>query len=249
MRSFLQYLKEENVLAPAILSASMAASPVPEAQMDYRVAKGDTISGIAQKNKLSVDQLMALNPEVKDPNKISIGQTIKLNTPKQQPPAVSTKDSSVPAWKPIISEFEGFRSEAYWDDKGKVWTIGKGSTTHPDGRPVREGDKITKKQSDEYMQHYVDTKVIPKLQKIPTWDKMNPNQQAALVSFSYNVGPGFYGSEGFQSITRDLSSEEGLSRVPETLKLYKKSKGTVLPGLIRRREAEGNLWNTPVSTS
>jgi GH24 family phage-related lysozyme (muramidase) len=204
MKTFLQHLNEKNGLVGSILSTALASSPVVAAQNQHTVSKGDTISAIAQKNKLSTDQLLSFNPEIKDPNKISIGQTVNLSAeqPKSQQTSVQTQQSTkpqtkqtgIPAWKPLISEFEGFRTDAYWDDKGKVWTIGKGSTTHPDGRPIRQGDKITKEQSDEYMQHYVDTKVMPRLQKIPTWSKLNPNQQSALISFGYNVGPGFYGS-------------------------------------------------------
>jgi GH24 family phage-related lysozyme (muramidase) len=146
------------------------------------------------------------------------------------------------AWKILISKYEGFKTEAYWDETGKVWTIGKGSTTHPDGRPVKKGDKITKQQADQYMEHYVNTKVIPKLKMIPNWNLMNSNQQSALISFAYNVGPGFYGKEGFESITKALSSSSNWKDVPSALAKYIKSKGKILPGLIKRRKAEGDLW-------
>jgi len=158
-----------------------------------------------------------------------------------------TQKAPKPAWYDLISASEGMRTQAYWDPTGKVWTIGKGSTTHPDGKPVKQGDVISSEQADQYMQHFVDKNLVPKLQKrIPTWDKLNANQQGALISFGYNVGPNFYGSKGFESITRCLSCEENLATVPETLKKYNKSGGKVLPGLRKRREAEGALWNTPV---
>lgn len=146
------------------------------------------------------------------------------------------------AWKVLISKYEGFKTEAYWDKTGKVWTIGKGSTTHPDGRPVKQGDKISKQQADQYMEHYVNTKVIPKLKMIPNWNLMNSNQQSALISFAYNVGPGFYGKSGFESITKALSSPNNWKNVPAALAKYVKSKGSTLPGLIKRRKAEGDLW-------
>jgi GH24 family phage-related lysozyme (muramidase) len=145
-------------------------------------------------------------------------------------------------WKVIISKFEGFRTEAYWDATGKVWTIGKGSTTHPDGRPVRKGDRITKQQADQYLEHYVNTKIIPKLKMIPNWNNMNANQQSALISFAYNVGPSFYGRSGFESITTALSSPSRWNQVPSALAKYNTSKGKVLSGLTKRRKAEGDLW-------
>jgi len=243
MKSFLQHLNEVSSIIPGLLAASLATNA---SASDYKIQKGDTLSSVAQKNKISVDRLLSMNPAIKDPNKISVGQSLVLSGEKPKAPE-KPKQQNAPAWKPIISEFEGVKTDAYWDPTGKVWTIGKGSTTHPDGRPVKQGDKISKEQADKYMQHYVDTKVTPKLQKIPTWEKMNPNQQAALTSFAYNVGPGFYGREGFETITKALKTEQGLKGVPGALSLYTKSGGEHLEGLKRRRKAEGTLWSSPVN--
>lgn len=162
--------------------------------------------------------------------------TIKTETKPETP--------KKPAWHSLVSGSEGMKTDAYWDATGKVWTIGKGSTTHPDGRSVKRGDKITPEQADQYMEHYVNKNLVPKLEKIPTWGKMNENQRGALISFGYNVGPNFYGSKGFETISKALSSEQELGKVPEALKLYNKSGGKVLRGLVTRREAEGTLWNT-----
>ena len=58
-----------------------AAAPKPaEAPPKYSVAKGETLSGIAQKNKISVADLLKANQNIKDVNKIGIGQ--QLNIPK-----------------------------------------------------------------------------------------------------------------------------------------------------------------------
>jgi GH24 family phage-related lysozyme (muramidase) len=43
----------------------------------YAVQKGDTLSGIAAKNKMKLEDLLKLNPSIKDPNKISINQKIR----------------------------------------------------------------------------------------------------------------------------------------------------------------------------
>ena len=163
----------------------------------------------------------------------------------QQTPTEQPQKAPKPAWYDLVSKSEGMRTKAYWDSTGKVWTIGKGSTTHPDGRPVKQGDVISSDQADEYMQDYVNKKLVPKLEKIPTWKKLNPNQQGALISFGYNMGPNFYGAKGFESISKCLSCEQNLSGVPETLKKYNKSGGKVLSGLIKRREDEGTLWSSP----
>jgi GH24 family phage-related lysozyme (muramidase) len=155
-------------------------------------------------------------------------------------------------WLPLISTYEGFSKTAY--NKDGVWTIGKGSTTHPDGTPVKAGDTITKKNADLYLRHYVYTKVIPTLsRKIPTWYDMNSNQQSSLISFAYNVGENFYGLENFTTITRALRTKENWKDVPSALMLYvkgydnKQKKKVVLPGLVKRRQEEANLWSKEVT--
>jgi len=177
---------------------------------------------------------------VQDTTQTSTTQTIQQSTETENKPEAPKK----PAWHSLISGSEGMKTDAYWDATGKVWTIGKGSTTHPDGRPVKQGDKINPDQADQYMEHYVNKNLVPKLEKIPTWGKMSENQKGALVSFGYNVGPNFYGSKGFETISKALSSEQTLGNVPGALKLYNKSGGKTLPGLVKRREAEGTLWST-----
>lgn len=214
MKSFIQYL-EENKMAKAALAGVI----------------GGIGLGLMGGNQQSVPAPV-VNPV----------QTTQVT---QQPPQQiqqKQEKSKVPGWHSLISGSEGIQTEAYWDDTGKKWTIGKGSTTHPDGRPVKRGDKIKPDQANQYMEHYVNQELIPKLEKIPTWDKMNTNQKDALISFGYNVGPNFYGHKNFETITKALSSEQGFAGVPNALKLYNKSGGKVLRGLITRRAAEGNLW-------
>ena len=147
----------------------------------------------------------------------------------------------------LISEYEGLKTTAYYDEDGKVWTIGKGTTKYEDGTPVKQGDKITKEKANQLMESYIENKVIPTLEKtIPTWGELDQNQRDALISFAYNVGPNFYGAKDFETITKELSSVDTLERVSAALKLYNKSKGKVLNGLIKRRKAEGDLWNAVV---
>jgi lysozyme len=73
---------------------------------------------------------------------------------------------------------------------------------------------------------------------------MNPNQQAALISFAYNMknGQNFYGRKGFETLTEAVSSVDNFKNVPAALRLYNKSGGKKLKGLVRRRNAEANLW-------
>lgn len=67
---------------------SPAGSPSAAAGT-YVVKRGDTLTRIAQRAKLTLDQLLAANPEIKDPNKIKIGQRIRIPTPGSAPAAAS----------------------------------------------------------------------------------------------------------------------------------------------------------------
>ncbi|MFZ5911719.1 MAG: LysM peptidoglycan-binding domain-containing protein [Chloroflexota bacterium] len=61
-------------------------SPTPSV---YEVQSGDTLSGIAHKFGVSLDELMALNPDV-SPNSMSIGTELKVPAPSARTSAAST---------------------------------------------------------------------------------------------------------------------------------------------------------------
>lgn len=50
----------------------------------YYVKKGDTLSGIAKKNGMSLAKLVSYNPQIKDINKINIGDKIYLTSNKSE---------------------------------------------------------------------------------------------------------------------------------------------------------------------
>ncbi len=58
------------------------ATPVPEpTPQAYIVKSGDTLSKIASAYGLSVEELLAANPQITDPNKIQIGDAIVIPQP------------------------------------------------------------------------------------------------------------------------------------------------------------------------
>lgn len=143
----------------------------------------------------------------------------------------------------LIKQFEGCHLNSYPDPLtgGLPITIGWGSTKDFNGQPFKMGRKITQEYADRLLLFDVEQRFIPTLQKIPYWSEMNDNQRGALLSFSYNLGAGFYGSSGFNTITRNLSQKDWKA-IPETLKLYRNPGSNVEAGLLRRRVAEGKLW-------
>ena len=65
----------------------------------YTVVAGDTISKIARVNDVSVDELLAANPQITNPNAISVGQVINL--PVQS--ATSDSDSATSTPSPVYT--------------------------------------------------------------------------------------------------------------------------------------------------
>lgn len=148
------------------------------------------------------------------------------------------------AWEPaakLIREFEGFSDVAYICPAG-VPTIGWGTTRWPDGAAVKIGDTITRDAADGLLDNMLETQVVPALAKtIPGWKTLPAHRQNALISFAYNVGWGFYGATGFETISKCLR-ESDYDAVPAALMLYINPGTPAEPGLRRRREAEAKLW-------
>ena len=57
--------------------------PAPTPQV-YVVVKGDTMSKIAKKYGVTLEELMAANPQIKNPNKIEIGDEITIPVPVEE---------------------------------------------------------------------------------------------------------------------------------------------------------------------
>ena len=133
--------------------------------------------------------------------------------------------------------------QAYSDplSGGLPITIGWGTTRRNDGSSFRLGDKITQAQADELLISQIEKEFLPRLLKIPYWSEMSNGKRAALLSFSYNLGADFYGSEDFTTISTRLKNKEW-DKVPDALYLYRNPGSNVEAGLARRRKAEGKIW-------
>lgn len=141
----------------------------------------------------------------------------------------------------LIKRFEGFRATAYLCP-AKVLTIGYGHTSRAGAPPVTRGMKIGEAEAAVILRRDVESfaKGVAKLLTIP----LNDNQFSALVSFAYNVGLGAFAKS---SVLKAVNSQD-FAAVPGRLKLWTKGGGKVLPGLVKRRAAEAQLFATPVST-
>ena len=157
------------------------------------------------------------------------------------------KQADLGAALKLIQEFEGCQLEAYKCPAG-VWTIGWGTTRYGDGRQVQQGDKINRVVADMLLRQEVD-RIAEKLRAtVPFWVAMADHQKCALISFAYNLGAGFYGIKGFETISKRLR-EKDWAGVPDALLLYRNPGTNVEAGLKRRRIAEGDLWGRERQTT
>jgi GH24 family phage-related lysozyme (muramidase) len=174
----------------------------------------------------------------------------RQSRPQLTGPAAPTSDIpvAVAAAIPLVKEFEGCRLSAYPDPEtgAEPWTIGWGTTTYYDGTPVKGGDTISQELADALLAGRLerDWGLLKKL--VPGWPQFSVNQQAALLSFTYNCGPAWFGGEGFSTLTTRLCHGE-LDKVPAALMLYVNPGGPSEAGLRRRRKAEAALWSAAPS--
>jgi lysozyme len=71
---------------------------------------------------------------------------------------------------------------------------------------------------------------------------INQNQADALISFAYNVGVGAFMSS---TLLKRINAGGTEQAIRYEFSRWVKASGQTLPGLVRRREAEADLYFTP----
>lgn len=144
----------------------------------------------------------------------------------------------------LIKQFEGCHLEAYPDplSGGKPYTVGYGSIRDLGGNEFKNKQKITQEYAELLLDREIDSIEAILSEDVPYWKEMSPEQQACLISFAYNLGSGFMvAATGFETIQR-LLKQKKWDEVPKALLLYRNPGSNVEEGLLRRRQAEGELW-------
>jgi lysozyme len=139
----------------------------------------------------------------------------------------------------MIKSFEGFVGKPYLCP-AKICTIGYGATFYPDGKKVTMTDAvITEGQATDLLAHmlisfekYVDSYCV---------DTITQNQFDALVSFAYNLGPANLKSS---TLLKKVNANPADESIRLEFMKWVKAGGKTLKGLVRRREAEANLYFT-----
>jgi len=159
-------------------------------------------------------------------------ETKAPDEPKVINPKAPEGDHAIELALPIIQKFEGFRTKAYQCSAG-VWTIGWGTT-----EGVKKGDAITRSDAEKRLCEYVakSQKDITRLVEVP----LNDYQEAALLSFVYNIGiNGFAKSTLLKKLNR-----RDYAGAANEFRRWNKAGGVVLAGLVKRRKAEAELFLT-----
>jgi len=137
----------------------------------------------------------------------------------------------------IIKEFEGEELDAYLDPVG-IPTIGYGTTRNPDtGKKIKLGDKIDKATALRWLR--MDTAKIRESVKKRIKVPINARQLDALTSFVYNVGPTAFADS---TMLKLINNKTDKRIVANEFDRWVYAKGKKLPGLVRRRKLEKQLF-------
>lgn len=133
----------------------------------------------------------------------------------------------------LTQSFEGLRLKAYQDIVG-VWTIGYGHT----GKDVHPGMVITQDQAAAYLLEDIQAavKAVNRLVTAP----LTQEEFDGLVDFTFNCGDSALAKS---TLLRMLNAGD-LKGAAEQMLLWNHAGGKVVAGLLRRRQAEQDLFKT-----
>jgi len=136
----------------------------------------------------------------------------------------------------IIKSFEGYSSNVYLDPIG-IPTIGYGSIWDSHGHRVTiNHPSISKDEGEILLRNEIKhvERAIEKLTEVP----LTSNEFSALCSFTYNVGSGNYQASTLRNKLNDDDYDGAADEFPK----WRRAGGRILKGLVRRREAEQELF-------
>lgn len=134
----------------------------------------------------------------------------------------------------LCRHFEGLYLRPYLCPAG-VWTIGYGSTFYENGRRVQPDDPaITRERAEELLMWELRGCAASVRRLCPGLASAAPNAFQAIVDYTFNLGAGRLQTS---TLRRRLNAGDWVGAAAE-LRRWVRGGGRVLPGLVRRREAE-----------
>lgn len=137
----------------------------------------------------------------------------------------------------VVKPFEGLRLEPYLCSAG-VPTIGYGATYYLGGKRVTLNDKpITEDEAETLLRYHL-AKYELGVRKLLPGVELTPWQLGACISFCFNIGLGAFRAS---TLRKRIQSGEH-DDVPNQFNRWVYAGGRKLKGLVRRRNAEGLLY-------
>jgi lysozyme len=136
----------------------------------------------------------------------------------------------------LMHDFEDCKLEAYLCP-AKKWTIGWGNTFYEDGKPVKQGDKITQERADQLFMIVAED--FAKRVRTLVKKTLTENQFSAIVCFTYNVG---VANLSKSTLLKKVNVNPLDQSIKDEFMKWNKVAGKVLNGLTRRRKAEAELY-------
>lgn len=134
----------------------------------------------------------------------------------------------------LCRPFEGLRLRPYICPAGYP-TIGYGTVYKPDGTKVTMDDPpITKETAETWLFHELQHNYLAGVLKASPKLITEPRVLGAMADFAYNLGVARYRG----STLRRKIDEQDWDAAKEELMKWTRGGGRVLPGLVRRRQAE-----------
>lgn len=139
--------------------------------------------------------------------------------------------------KALAREFEQYRSVAYKPTPDDVWTLGYGHTLGVD-----EGDTCTKRLAEIWLTEDFQRAAKALERKIGSVVKdLTDNQHDAMCDFVFNLGTGDPTKPEWK--IWGLLRARAFDQIPAQLARFVYQKKTKLRGLVRRRNADIELWS------
>tara|TARA_R100001198_G_C5236445_1_gene214266 strand:+ start:599 stop:1042 length:444 start_codon:yes stop_codon:yes gene_type:complete len=142
-----------------------------------------------------------------------------------------------PAAIAIIKHYEGFSSTPYKCPAG-YWTYGYGNIRDAQGeRVTSDTEHITELEGETLLLEEM-AKVERQIKALTTAE-LTVNQFSALCSFVWNVGSGRYKASTLRAKLNRCDYEGASAEFPK----WRRGGGKILPGLVRRRKSERELFD------
>ncbi len=150
----------------------------------------------------------------------------------------------------FLSSWEGERLEAYQVPGERFWTIGVGHTGKVRNKTIHKGMRITQATSRRLLREDLNRFEAAVQKLVPYRWRRARRRYETCVSMAFNMGEEILTADppltSFGECLHREVNDINIRRATQAIRLYNKggSPLRVMPGLVRRRSAEAELFKT-----